>query len=548
MGNLDWKRLAIKAAADPRVRRAVLSVLAAIFLLVMMPIMSLPSMIFEASDAATVSTEQTMQTGGREEKTTLLSRIFGSKNDPGSLWSLFSGIFGKKDYDDTPLLMGAEEMNIFDSEEALKATLQSKVDKTKSRIVKKIRAIESEIDADAAVKMANIQAGSFPAGFPSAYRGYDEYVCDYQINGYTSALVDDYDAVKLVALYTVMKGAEERSEKIGDYLDWLGNPLTWSGTFLKQEDQLSYYADKKAGTLKESNYKKTALLNSYVKYDPANISYTCERLKSKTRTVKYTDPETGEEKERKETTTRCKVTINYTIETMGYYEFVENFGLWTGPLTEENAEELGMPLSWTSPGGQEVFRNFPSQLEYYETLMQTTGSFLGYDGIFFADGDNYVGNIALQMGRNSDYAWPFDTSAGQVYKVTSRVGHRGWATAGSPEFHAGTDIGAAVGTKVYSATDGEVVYVVRQDKSARGVYIGIKDKGGLVNIYQHLLEGSIPSMYHVGAIVEQGDYIGMVGKTGFITGPHLHWEIRQGNMTGTIVDAMNFFEYSRVGN
>lgn len=84
--------------------------------------------------------------------------------------------------------------------------------------------------------------------------------------------------------------------------------------------------------------------------------------------------------------------------------------------------------------------------------------------------------------------------------------------------HSGTDIAAAEGTPVKAAGNGVVLL-----SGGNYFYSGnmvILDHGyGLQTIYMHLKEAKVAKGDHV----KKGDVIGLVGKTGRVTGPHLHW-------------------------
>lgn len=89
--------------------------------------------------------------------------------------------------------------------------------------------------------------------------------------------------------------------------------------------------------------------------------------------------------------------------------------------------------------------------------------------------------------------------------------------------HSGVDFGAAVGTPVKAALGGVVVGAGDTDLACRGASYGrwvlIKHSNGLATIYAHL------SLIKVGEgqTVGTGQIIGYSGKTGYATGPHLHF-------------------------
>lgn len=91
--------------------------------------------------------------------------------------------------------------------------------------------------------------------------------------------------------------------------------------------------------------------------------------------------------------------------------------------------------------------------------------------------------------------------------------------------HMGTDFAGAIGSPVRATNRGRVVLVDRFYLAGRVVYI---DHGeGLVSAYFHLTRASVA----VGQMVERGQLIGTVGRSGRVTGPHLHWIMRFGGVT-----------------
>ena len=62
------------------------------------------------------------------------------------------------------------------------------------------------------------------------------------------------------------------------------------------------------------------------------------------------------------------------------------------------------------------------------------------------------------------------------------------------------------------------------DQAGYGRIVIIRHPGGLVTLYAHMRK----SLVEEGARVDRGDPIGEVGQTGRTSGPHLHFEVREG--------------------
>ncbi|WP_297574447.1 peptidoglycan DD-metalloendopeptidase family protein [uncultured Deefgea sp.] len=88
--------------------------------------------------------------------------------------------------------------------------------------------------------------------------------------------------------------------------------------------------------------------------------------------------------------------------------------------------------------------------------------------------------------------------------------------------HKGVDYAAPTGTPVYSAADG-VVSRVTQD-GGYGKFIEIKHGDQYSTLYAHL--SAFAKGLKAGQSIKKGDVIGAVGRTGRVTGPHLHYEFK----------------------
>lgn len=84
--------------------------------------------------------------------------------------------------------------------------------------------------------------------------------------------------------------------------------------------------------------------------------------------------------------------------------------------------------------------------------------------------------------------------------------------------HQGMDIAAKEGTPVKAAADGKIA-LAYPDLFYSGNVIVVDHGFGLQTIYAHLKDMNVKR----GDVVKKGDIIGTVGKTGRVTGPHLHW-------------------------
>ena len=103
--------------------------------------------------------------------------------------------------------------------------------------------------------------------------------------------------------------------------------------------------------------------------------------------------------------------------------------------------------------------------------------------------------------------------------ITSKFGNRDTVLPNVPKNHTGTDIAANLGTKIKSATDGEVV--ISSEEGDYGKHLKIQ-LGEVSIIYAHCNNLYVKQ----GEFVTQGQEIAEVGSTGNSTGPHLHFEIR----------------------
>jgi murein DD-endopeptidase MepM/ murein hydrolase activator NlpD len=88
--------------------------------------------------------------------------------------------------------------------------------------------------------------------------------------------------------------------------------------------------------------------------------------------------------------------------------------------------------------------------------------------------------------------------------------------------HRGTDYAAPSGTPIKAAGDGKVIF--RGVKSGYGNVVILQHGGNITTLYAHM--SRFDPKVRNGTRVRQGQTIGYVGKSGLVTGVHLHYEYR----------------------
>ena len=131
---------------------------------------------------------------------------------------------------------------------------------------------------------------------------------------------------------------------------------------------------------------------------------------------------------------------------------------------------------------------------------------------------HYGSSYYAPDGKNMRKA--FLRSPLEFSRVTSGFGMRRHPIARAWRRHEGIDYGAPTGTRVRAVGDGVVEFAGFKGGYGRAVIL--RHQGQYSTLYAHL--SRFASGLRRGARVEQNDTIGFVGRTGWATGPHLHYE------------------------
>ncbi|MCW2523956.1 MAG: rane protein [Frankiales bacterium] len=98
------------------------------------------------------------------------------------------------------------------------------------------------------------------------------------------------------------------------------------------------------------------------------------------------------------------------------------------------------------------------------------------------------------------------------------------------EMHEGIDLAGPLGSPIVAVGDGVVIEAGPSE--GFGHWIVIQHSNGDVSIYGHMYS----VLVSVGQVVHAGQLIAHIGADGEATGPHLHFGVRQGGMTGPYLD------------
>lgn len=191
---------------------------------------------------------------------------------------------------------------------------------------------------------------------------------------------------------------------------------------------------------------------------------------------------------------------------------------------------------------------FDQQIDFHRDLRRGDQFRVAYERLYYQGAPVKVGRILavefMNNGKKRSAVW-FDTGDGkgdfftdegkslkpgflrsplEFSRVTSGMGMRFHPLLRDWREHKGVDYAAPTGTKVRATADGEVVFAGQQ--GGYGNFIVLRHAGGIETAYGHLSA----ILVQRGQTVRLGDNIGLVGATGWATGPHLHYEFRVGNL------------------
>ena len=116
------------------------------------------------------------------------------------------------------------------------------------------------------------------------------------------------------------------------------------------------------------------------------------------------------------------------------------------------------------------------------------------------------------------------------FRISSRFGPRLDPFTGARSYHTGVDYACPMGTPITAAASGTIAFT--GVSPVFGNYVIIRHSNGYQSLYGHMSQ----IIAKKGQYVSQGTRIGLVGSTGYSTGPHLHFTVYK---NGKLVDPMS---------
>lgn len=130
---------------------------------------------------------------------------------------------------------------------------------------------------------------------------------------------------------------------------------------------------------------------------------------------------------------------------------------------------------------------------------------------------DYTTAIETSLDKEPDQVLIRKPTAGII---TSKFGIRKLKRERRARSHNGIDFRGAIGTPIWAAGAGKVIF--SGWRGAYGQAVEIDHGNGLTTLYAHMSK----RLAKVGQEVRPGTVIGKIGNTGRSTGPHLHFEVR----------------------
>jgi len=200
-----------------------------------------------------------------------------------------------------------------------------------------------------------------------------------------------------------------------------------------------------------------------------------------------------------------------------FKEQVETIKRTRSQLEEANSEIKGLvkvievektEISYNSREKERMYQSLRARRKEYERrIRQLEASSNEIEKFIKSRG-------ATKYVSTGRFIWPLKG------RLISKFGYRRHPIWGGFHLHTGLDIAAPYGVPIVAADSGEVIFSGWWDGYGKALVV---DHGrGYTTVYGHMSRIYLQA----GQKIDKGQVIGLVGSTGFSTGPHLHFEVR----------------------
>lgn len=334
---------------------------------------------------------------------------------------------------------------------------------------------------------------------------------------------------------------EKKIQELQDKITSVSQKIAESETKLQKlsKDLVKIESELKESKKKEEKTKKEMQLRIQYMYENSNNNIVIMFFKEnsfsdflngaeyKSRITDYDRKQLNEYKAiREEIESKQKEQKQIVEEQKNIQENLENDKIESEKLVEEHKqivennkelisninEEIAELQKSIQGRNEEIQKNIAAaQAKLAELRMQQQSGSKATGGTYVAPPSN--GKIA-----SSGYMWPLPsnyTTISSPFSSGRRLVAADYVNGG----HLGTDIVAPIGTPIYAARAGVVVW--SNFDAVSGNMVCIVQDDGRVSRYAHMSSTAVG----VNQTVSQGQVIGYVGMTGSATGPHLHFQV-----------------------
>ena len=193
-----------------------------------------------------------------------------------------------------------------------------------------------------------------------------------------------------------------------------------------------------------------------------------------------------------------------------------------GSSLEEETKRIEQITSKLKNIEEDIIYQQRKQKEILSKLRQETAMYESSERQLERESIKLVYKISeLSTGKNDNPESTGSFSYPVRAPITSPFGPRRHPIFGVRSMHSGIDLAAPYGTPIKASEGGVVIYSGWY--GGYGKVVILDHAKGFSTLYAHLSSTKVS----VGARVRQGEVVGFEGSTGYATGPHLHFEVRE---------------------